>query len=135
MRSTRIFINQFVVLLLVLGLVACGGQNTSSGRLENQSPIANAGPDQVIVTGAIFTLDGTASKDNDGRLSGYLWRKGDIMLSDNVVYTLDGLVDGTYSFTLVVTDNHGAISSDEVIVTVGKSVLSNQPPADNLVIG
>ena len=40
---------------------------------ENLTPIANAGPDQTVVSGATVELDGSGSRDDDGEIAGYTW--------------------------------------------------------------
>jgi len=97
----------------------------------NVAPIANAGADQSITlpTNSV-TLNGTASSDADGSISSYAWTK----ISGPATYTIvntgasstavNNLVQGTYSFRLVVTDNMGATDDD----TVNIAVNSAQPP-------
>ncbi|WP_373097611.1 PKD domain-containing protein, partial [Zhongshania sp.] len=69
----------FVIFFAVM-LAACGGGGGSNGAATpgagssvNNLPIANAGVDQNIVTGAFVTLDGSASSDADGDSLSYLW--------------------------------------------------------------
>lgn len=95
----------------------------------NQSPVANAGRNQVISLPAdSIALDGSASYDPDGKIVSWKWVKKSgpsaaVLNNDTVATTLvSGLVAGTYVFTLTVTDNNGGTSSADV------SVLVNQPP-------
>ena len=39
----------------------------------NQLPIANAGSDQIVNTGDKVTLNGSRSKDPDGKITSYSW--------------------------------------------------------------
>ena len=106
----------------------------------NAAPVANSGPDQIIVAGATVTLDGSGSRDDDGRIVSYLWElnysipERTVTLSDptavNPTFTTDKLDIGVepewYSFNLTVTDDDGATgtSADEILVKVNP----NRPP-------
>ena len=98
----------------------------------NVRPVANAGPDQEVASGASVTLDGRGSTDDDGTVESYTWERisgtgSAVTLSDSSAeqptFTADTLVPGaadvTHVFTLTVTDNEGqAAAVDTVIVTV-----------------
>ena len=102
----------------------------------NQPPIANAGPDQSIqLPTSSVTLDGSKSSDPDGTIAAYSW----IRVSGPSVPTFNnpniaspsvtGLQAGVYVFQLTVTDNKGAIGSDQVTIIVNPA--NNQPPVAN----
>ena len=55
----------FVPLIAVLA--ACSDKSDTD-------PVANAGPDQVLVPGDTAYLDGTASSDTDGLIKSYAWQ-------------------------------------------------------------
>ena len=96
----------------------------------NLPPVANAGPDQVVVSGDIVTLNGSRSSDRDGPVS-YLWEysggtgngvsmKGTetwSIISFNTMILPPGAADITYNFTLTVTDNQGLTDTDTVTIT------------------
>ena len=90
----------------------------------NQTPIANAGAGQNLTipygqTSVKATLDGSASNDPDGTISSYSW--SGTPKPENVVKPTITLGEGTYTFSLTVTDNSGATSSSaSVMVTVVK---------------
>ncbi|HKX24244.1 MAG TPA: PKD domain-containing protein [Candidatus Saccharimonadales bacterium] len=95
--------------------------------LDNQTPIANAGPDQAVAAAAPVTLDGTGSTDSDGTITGYAWSQISgtaVTLSSAAVaqptFTSPASLSGaTLVLGLVVTDNHGASSpQDTVTITV-----------------
>src|SRR5512133_722055 len=46
---------------------------TVTAATPNAAPVANAGPDQAVATGALVTLDGSGSSDADGDALTYLW--------------------------------------------------------------
>lgn len=105
----------------------------------NQAPNANAGAD-ILLTLPINTtiLNGSASADPDGSIASYSWSKisgpAQYSISDASIAstTLSNLVQGTYLFRLVVTDNNGATNSDSVLVTVNGAVAPpNQAPNAN----
>jgi hypothetical protein len=90
----------------------------------NQLPVVNAGADQTITLPVNnVTLNGSAT-DKDGTITSYTWSK----LSGPSAYTIvtpnasstsiTGLAEGVYIFRLSVTDNQGAISSDDIQITV-----------------
>jgi subtilisin family serine protease len=94
----------------------------------NQPPVANAGADQTVSDAdgngvEAVTLDGSGSYDQDGSIDTYEWKEGATLLSSAVSFTRDFSV-GMHNVTLTVTDDGGASSSDDVIVTVN----ANQPP-------
>lgn len=99
---------------------------------SNQSPIADAGVNQSITT-STATLNGTGSSDPDGTISSYLWTQlsgpntAGITTPSGSTTGLTGLIGGSYVFNLLVTDNNGATSGDNVTITVNL----NTPPIAN----
>ena len=105
-------------------------------------PVANAGEDQEVASGATVELDGSGStRDRRARLS-YAWQRtggngASVTLSDaNVTqptFTAEivaaDAADVTYVFTLTVMDDKGsAHSTDTVTVTVGSMAQDTTPP-------
>ncbi len=95
----------------------------------NQAPTANAGPDRTVTiaagqTSIAVTLDGSGSSDTDGTIATYNWT-GTPDPANTVSPTVN-LAAGSYTFTLIVTDNAGATSApDTVAITVDPA----PPPA------
>lgn len=94
---------------------------------ENQSPVADAGLDQVVILPAqSITLDGSKSSDSDGTITKYTWEKvsgpaGEMITDFNSKITsVTGLKEGTYVFRLTITDNNSASGTDEITITVSK---------------
>ncbi|MBL7724750.1 MAG: tandem-95 repeat protein, partial [Chitinophagaceae bacterium] len=102
----------------------------------NVPPVANAGIDQSITLPTNnTTLDGSISNDPDGTIVTYAWNKisgpaaGAISSPSSVSTAVTGLVQGTYLFELIVTDNNGATNKDTMQVTVNAA--PNVPPVAN----
>jgi len=88
-------------------------------------PVANAGKDITITLPVdTTTLNGSGSYDSGGVIKSYVWTlisgpTAYTLVGSNVVQaSLSGLVAGTYTFQLTVTDNYGISSSSTVTVTV-----------------
>ena len=101
---------------------------------SNIAPVADAGPDQILVTGALVTLDGSGSHDANGDPITYSWRTISLPAGGHATlqhpndvhpdFTPD--VTGTYNFGLTVIDSNAASSSeDDVTITVRTG---NVPP-------
>lgn len=101
----------------------------------NQSPVANAGA-EINVTLPINSvkLDGSASKDPDGKIVSYKWEmvngpaKFTIQTAAAAITDVIGLVEGSYTFRLMVTDDKNAVHTDDVKVTVHPLIPKNQSP-------
>ncbi len=103
----------------------------------NRVPVADAGADQQADEGTRVTLDGSASHDPDGSLSGYAWTQvaGPQVVLDGAdtvrpQFTAPGVdADTELRFSLRVTDDAGAESPpDEVAVIVRNVGTANQAP-------
>ena len=111
------------VMLTVADVTGATGSDTVVVTVAaNQPPTADAGPDQTVSDTdgndvASVTLDGSGSSDPDGHIVAYEWREGAALLGTAVTCTTDVSV-GTHTMTLTVTDEYGAQSADEVLVTV-----------------
>jgi dienelactone hydrolase len=115
-----------------VGAYEFGGTPTA-----NTPPVADAGKDQVFTLPISLgvQLDGNNSKDPDGSIKTYAWKKktgpalGSIVTPNAVKTALAALVAGVYVFELTVTDDKGATNTDEVTVTV--NLAANKPPVAN----
>lgn len=98
----------------------------------NVLPTVNAGNNQSI-SGTSATLTAVAS-DADGTISSYAWTQvgttpsvAGISAPTAATTNVTGLVPGTYTFNVTVTDNSGGTASDQVQVTKNNPV----PPVAN----
>ncbi|CAH6842905.1 Chitinase A [Vibrio chagasii] len=92
----------------------------------NKKPTASAGADQSVEGPASVSLDGSASKDSDGTIATYAWSQVSgtavTLANANAAVASFDVVEvaqqETLTFSLTVTDNEGATSTDTVVVTV-----------------
>ncbi len=99
-------------------------------------PTANAGADRSITEPAnSIVLTGTAN-DSDGTIQSRSWQQmsgpntATLSGQSTLTLTASGLIVGSYTFSLTVTDNDGLTGSDVVAVTV-IAAPPNTPPAVN----
>jgi serine protease len=101
----------------------------------NTPPTADPGPDQLVASGDLVTLDGTGSSDSDGVIVSYAWAQ-----MAGPIVELNGAGSSVASFTapevesqlilrfqLDVTDSDGAVGSAAVNITV-RPDSNNLPP-------
>jgi hypothetical protein len=100
---------------------------TASFVLDNQSPIADAGPDQTTSEGVVVRLKGGNSFDSDGNIAAYSWTQisgtpVQLSNSDQIEANFNSpnvpLSGDTLTFQLVVTDNEGLQAVDTCAVYV-----------------
>lgn len=96
----------------------------------NHAPTAVAGPDQTVEAHGATTqvsLDGSASSDPDaGDTLTYQWTDENNNVVATSAFPTASVGMGAHSFTLIVTDNHGAASSPSVTHV---TVQDTTPPA------
>ena len=103
--------------------------SSTSSTETNTPPTANAGPDQEVLEFATVTLNATSSTDVDGTITSYLWSQlsgANVTLSSTSdvtpTFTAPGVdSDSILQFNLLVTDNSGDSSSDQVEIIVNDS--------------
>lgn len=103
----------------------------------NQPPVANAGNNLAITLPiSSVTLNGSGT-DTDGSIASFAWSKVagpeqfNILSTATAQTSVTGLVQGSYSFELLVTDNEGAFAKDTVVVIVNAAPPPNQLPVAN----
>ena len=101
----------------------------------NQSPVANAGPDQtIVIPNSTIAFVGSGS-DSDGTVVKFSWTKvaGPACILENTssnTLIVSGLLGGVYEFQLIVEDDDGAIGTDNILITIIEPTV-NQPPLAN----
>jgi hypothetical protein len=130
-----------VTALLSVALAACGGGSGGSVPVpppsnDNVAPAASAGANQRVMTGAIITLDGSASSDANSDPLTYAWTltskpagsAATLALATSAKPTFTADVAGTYVATLIVND--GKINSTAATVTVTAAIVNAAPVAN-----
>src|SRR5690606_8594067 len=90
----------------------------------NKAPVARAGNDITItLPDNSVTLNGSASSDEDGSIAAYSWTKASgpaasIAQPAGASTAVNNLSEGSYVFTLTVTDDKGATAQDQITVVV-----------------
>ncbi|MGE3473092.1 MAG: PKD domain-containing protein, partial [Vicinamibacterales bacterium] len=123
----------------VVALVVNDGRQDSAPDLvevstANGAPVADAGPDQRLVPGAVAQLDGSGSSDPDGDSLTFLWQivqrpAGSLAALDDpaaVRPTFVADAAGTFVVGLVVSDGRVASAPDTVALTTHNT----RPTAD-----
>ncbi|MGF1577974.1 MAG: PA14 domain-containing protein [Gemmataceae bacterium] len=97
---------------------------------SNETPTADAGPDRSITLPTdMVTLDGSGS--DEGSIVSHQWVQINGPSTTTLVganaedLTVRGLVQGTYEFQLMVTDNDGNTDSDKTTVTVAPGAVGS----------
>ncbi|WP_420120736.1 PKD domain-containing protein [Nakamurella sp.] len=87
-----------------------------TGTVPNVLPTASF---TTVVSGADLSVDGSASSDSDGSVTGYSWNWGDGTPDGTGPTAIHAYVsDGTFTVTLTVTDDRGGVGTTTRQVTV-----------------
>jgi ribosomal protein L14 len=113
--------------------------SASAPPAGNQAPIANVGGNlNITLPTNSAALNGSESTDPDGTIASYTWSKiggpAQFSITDASAAStqVTGLVEGSYTFRLQVTDNGGLSGSDTLYVTVNAAAPApNQSPVAN----
>lgn len=132
-------------LLAGLILSGCGGGGGSDSpapaqdggpNASNTAPVAEVGPNQNVKVGDTVTLDGSASRDQDGDTLTYHWEitakpessATALEQADTPKPSFQADAAGQYTVTLVVND--GQADSEPASVEVAAAVQNSPPVAD-----
>jgi len=129
---------EYILSLIVSDGILVGMSDTViiSATTENVAPVANAGQNQNVSTGATVTLDGSASSDVNNDQLNYLWSFTSVAGGSEVTLTGETTVnpsfvavdEGTYVLNLVVND--GQFDSDPDVVMIIAATENSAPVAD-----
>lgn len=87
-------------------------------QITNKAPAAVASETADLLTGELFTLDGSESSDTDGTVVGWNWDLGDGTSVTGKTAQASYTTAGSFTITLTVTDDDGATAKDTAEVTV-----------------
>lgn len=118
----------------ILIFISCQKELSCENCKGNLPPVANAGPDKLLILPTDSVLvDGSASSDPDGLIKEWFWKKisgpssASIVTATSVTTLIKNLTPGSYHFELKVTDNGGLFALDTMMVVVDE-VPVNHPP-------
>jgi hypothetical protein len=92
--------------------------------IPDPPPVANAGPDQLVLPGTVV-FDASGSWDVGGGIVNVTWTftyDGNVQTLWGWMPTFDFLIEGVYDVTLTVTDSVGQTSTDHVQITVSATI-------------
>ena len=92
--------------------------------VDNQAPIADAGPD-IFADVGLVRFDATRSSDPDGVVTAWSWDFGDGQSDTGATPAHAYTAGGVYTVTLTVTDALGAMGVDTLVATISAP---NHPP-------
>jgi hypothetical protein len=120
-----------IVLCVIIPLTFSCRKN--GGNVQNQPPLANAGPSQTVTLPAAITVTGSGT-DADGHIVAYLWSQvsgpnvASITSAGSSTTNITGTIAGNYILQLMVTDDDGATGVDTMTLKV------NLPPQVTLTL-
>ena len=132
----------YTVQLIVNDGTVDSSPSTITISTKNSPPVANAGPDQTITTGATVQLDGSRSTDVDGDALTYSWSLVSVpagstaTLSNRAIVNPTFVADkkGTYTVQLVVNDGTFDSTPSQVSISdVNSPPVANAGPAQTVV--
>ncbi|WKZ60982.1 MAG: PKD domain-containing protein [Cyclobacteriaceae bacterium] len=105
---------------------------TVNAATANQLPVSNAGPNLTITLPTNSANINGSGSDADGSIASYLWEKvsgPSVTMSgaNNPTLSVSNLLEGIYVFRLSVTDNDGALASDDMTITVNPATINQSP--------
>ncbi len=102
-------------------LVGQGNPPPPPPPANNQPPVAVANGPYAGIVGQAVTLTAAGSSDPDGTIVGYAWDFGDGQASTGSSASHSYSAAGSYSATLIVTDDKGAQDTAQAAVTISPS--------------
>jgi PKD repeat protein len=133
-NPTKVYDKGGVYLVTLTVTDDSGLKERSTGRNQIvvtvvESPVADAGPDQIACAGIPIRFDGTKSKDVDGLVNSFLWDFGDGTVGGGPTPTHVYARAGTYRAGLTITgDRIGDCNNtddDKMIVVIHEAPVAN----------
>ncbi|HET8891811.1 MAG TPA: PKD domain-containing protein [Candidatus Angelobacter sp.] len=124
----------YTVQLIVNDGLVDSSPSTVTISTKNSPPVANAGPDQTITTGAMVQLDGSRSTDVDGDALTYSWSFVSVPAGSTATLSNSHIVNPTFvadkkgSYTVQLVVNDGTFNSAPSQVSISDV---NSPPVAN----
>ncbi|HHB94052.1 MAG TPA: hypothetical protein ENK88_02810, partial [Campylobacterales bacterium] len=106
-----------ITLTVMDELNASSSDNLTITVNPNQLPTVDAGSDFAMQVNDTITLSASAT-DSDGNIVSYEWKKENTILSNSRVFSYTPTAVGNDILSVTVTDDLGAIASDEINITV-----------------
>jgi hypothetical protein len=88
-------------------------------EIENIPPNADAGEDATVIEGTSVHFSAENSSDVDGIITSFVWSLPDGKVVKTATFDAK-FPTGTHKIILNVTDNKGAVGTDEITITVNK---------------
>jgi PKD repeat protein len=119
----------YFVILTVIDNGGASANDTVLVSVKNIPPIAEAGPDKTVNVEEEVAFDGSNSTDTLSDIPSllYNWDFGDGYTDAGKIVTHAYVSEGTYTTSLTVSDNDGAISIDTLVVKVVSEFVYPRP--------
>ena len=109
------------------GAMVSDEMNVTATATPNQLPTANAGDDKSVEVDTTVTITGSG-KDSDGVIVEYEWKEGTRFLATTATFDYIPTTVGVHTLTLTVTDDDGAMVSDDMNVTATPLSVDTEAP-------
>ena len=119
-------LHSIFLISLILTVSACGGSDSNdSSDNENSSPLISLNATEVTISvGEELVLDASSTSDADNDSLTFSW-SADVTIESpdsSIIYVSD-LAEGTYVFTVTVTDGTDEVSESVNVAVVGSSAV------------
>lgn len=128
----------YTVTLIVVDPDGATGKDTSTVKIieqgdptpviENKPPNADVGGPYAGVVDETIDFNGAGSSDRDGSIVGYTWYYGDGETGRGGTTVHSYSEAGEYTVELIVTDNEGAVNSDQTTCTIVEPAREAETP-------
>jgi PKD repeat protein len=127
--SNKGHLSAAVISIFVVALMMAGGCSSSTNDSANHPPVAHPKATPAVGPVPLTVVFDAVAFDTDGSIASYTWAFGDDATSTLASPTHIYKAIGTFTATVIVTDNDGAATQASVNVVV--HVPANVPPTAN----